>query len=508
MSAVVVNEVRKGFYLDSVALMRLSRSIAGSSGIEDAALMMGTPANKQILEEADLLAEAGRAAKGNDLIVAVRAEADADATAALEDALRLLEAPRAGTGNEQRWRPRTLGGALSALPEANLALVSVPGPFAATEARKALGRGLHVMIFSDNVELADERALKEEARARGLLVMGPDCGTAILGGVPLAFSNRVPRGDIGIIGASGTGMQEVSSLIARSGGGISQAIGVGGRDLSKEIGAISTLMALEALDRDPATRRIVLISKPPAPEVARRIAARVAESTKPFTLCFIGARPFDPPDNARLAPTLKAAAEDALGGAEIGAGFDTSAAATARRQGAIVGLFSGGTLCAEAQIVLAAASRRVASNAPVPGAEAIEAVRPDMASPDMANRDMHRLLDLGADQYTRGRPHPMIDPAVRDEALKEALGDAKVAVVLLDLVLGFGAHGDPAGHLARVLAERPAGGAPLVASVTGTEDDPQVRSVQVAKLERAGVLVAPSNAQAAALALALCDETT
>ncbi len=495
MSAAIVNEVRKGFYLDSVALMRMSREIAGLPGVEDAALMMATPANMQILAEADLLAEAGRAARGNDLIVAIRAETAARAEAARAEALDLLAAPRRGAGNGARSWPRTLGTALTALPEANLALISVPGEFAAIEAHKALDRGLHVMIFSANVALEDERALKEAARDRGLLVMGPDCGTAVLGGVALAFTNRVPKGDVGIIGASGTGMQEVMSLIALAGGGVSQAVGVGGRDLSEAVGGITTLMALEALDRDPATGHIVLISKPPAPEVARKIAARTGASAKPCTLCFIGAAAFDAPDNARLVPTLKAAAEHALGGVEIGAGFDTAPASTTKRRGAIVGLFSGGTLCAEAQVVLASGDREVASNAPVPGAQAIEA----------ATQDRHRLLDLGTDEYTRGRPHPMIDPSVRDAPLMAALAEAQVAVVLLDLVLGLGAHGDPAGHLANVLAKRPAEGPAIVASVTGTEDDPQVRSAQVAKLEAAGVLVAPSNAQAAALALALCD---
>ncbi|MEE9209769.1 MAG: transcriptional regulator, partial [Kiloniellales bacterium] len=269
MSAAVVNELRKGFYLDSVALMRLSREIAALPGVEDAALMMGTPANQEILAAAQLLTEPGRAAKGNDLMVAIRAETAARAGEALAEAMRRLEAPRGGRGGDgARFRPRSLRAALANLPEANLALISVPGEFAAAEARKALDRGLHVMIFSDNVTLEDERALKQDARERGLLVMGPDCGTAVLGGVALGFSNRVPRGEIGLIGASGTGMQEVMSLIARGGGGVSQAIGVGGRDLSQAVGGITTLMALDALERDPATRHIVLISKPPAPAVA------------------------------------------------------------------------------------------------------------------------------------------------------------------------------------------------------------------------------------------------
>jgi len=342
------------------------------------------------------------------------------------------------------------------------------------------------------VVIDDEVRLKREARALGRLVMGPDCGTAIIGGHPLAFANQVPRGDIGIIGASGTGMQEVSCLIAQAGGGISQAIGVGGRDLALEVGGISTLLAINLLDNDPQTRRIVLISKPPHPELARSILARVAASAKPFTVCFLGAGDMAVPSNARVAATLRAAAEDALG-ASIGGGPEAQEATKTPKSGVIVGLYSGGTLCAEAQLILFRAGRRVASNAPVPGAEILRADDPVTDC----------LLDLGADEYTRGRPHPMIDPAVRDNMLRQSLVDANIAVVLLDVVIGFGAHADPAGHLDATLAAAPARLAHVVASVTGTEGDPQVRSRQVAALRRAGVLVAPSNAHAAELALAL-----
>ena len=214
MSPVILNEVRRGFYLDSVALMRLSQSIAGLPGVAEAALMMGSPSNRQIMADANLLSDAGRDAQGNDLIIAVRAESEPAARHALDEALAQLDAPRAGPAAGEAWRPHTVRAALKTMPDANLALISVPGDFAAAEARKALRRGLHVMIFSDNVPLADELSLKREAQSLDRLVMGPDCGTAIINGVPLAFANRVPRGDIGVNGASGTGMQEVTSLIA------------------------------------------------------------------------------------------------------------------------------------------------------------------------------------------------------------------------------------------------------------------------------------------------------
>ena len=489
MRANVRNAVRRGLYLDSVALMRLSREIAALSGVEDAALMMATPANRAILAEAGLLDSDGQSAGANDLILAVRAQGAEAADAALAAASLLLER-QPSTGNAAvPHSPRSLRSALGAQPGANLALISVPGDYAAAEARKALSCGLDVMIFSDNVPLAEEVALKREGKALGRLVLGPDCGTAIIGGTPLAFANRVPRGDIGLIGASGTGLQEVSCLLAVAGRGISHAIGVGSRDLDREVGALSTLAAIDLLDADPATARIVLISKPPHPEVVATVLARVGESRKRFTVCFLGAVAMDLPRNASAAATLSAAAEDVLGAAIAPATSPMPAA----RDGLILGLYAGGSLAAEAQLVLIAAGRPVASNAAVPGAEALEAAAPRV----------DRVIDLGADEFTRGRPHPMIDPAVRSNKLRGALLDRGVAVILLDIVLGLGAHPDPAREVAAVLAGAPPDRPHLVASVTGTEADPQVRSRQIATLKAAGVLLAPSNARAAALAIAL-----
>ena len=280
MSATVLNHVRKGFYLDSVALMRLSRTLADMDGVEEAALMMGTPANMAIMADARLLENSDLEAEGGDLVIGVRAHGAEAAHAALAEANAMLDRPAGRGGDQRAWRPRTIRAARQSMPEANLALISVPGNYAAAEARKALRNGLNVMIFSDNVTLEDEIALKREARDLGLLVMGPDCGTAIINGQALAFANKVPSGDIGIVGASGSGIQEVSCLIARGGGGVSQAIGVGGRDLSEEVGGITTLMALDVLDQDPKTQQIVLISKPPARSVAARIAERIAASGK------------------------------------------------------------------------------------------------------------------------------------------------------------------------------------------------------------------------------------
>lgn len=495
MSEVVLNEVRKGFYLDSVALMRLSREIGAMEGVVEAALMMGSPSNIVIMRDAGLI-DGETDARNNDLVLALRATSEALGRAALSAAIEALDRPKAAAGGQETWRPRTLAAAVRENPEINLALISVPGDFAAAEARKALHRGVNVLMFSDNVPVADEVSLKQEARELGLLMMGPDCGTAIINGAPLGFANVVSRGVIGIVGASGTGTQEVSALISEAGQGISHAIGVGGRDLKKDVGGIMTLMAMDALEQDAATESVVLISKPPHPEVARKIVARIAESAKRYTVCFLGADELDLPGNATQAATLRGAAEVALGGVRIGAGFDAAELASGKpvKGPGIRGLFCGGTLCAEAQVVLQAGGRDVASNAAIPGVPALD---------DTANVARDRLIDLGADEFTIGRAHPMIDPSLRDEMVREALEDDAVGVVLVDLVIGYGAHADPAGQMADVLTAAGAPKKPVIASVTGTEADPQVRSRQVARLEAAGVVVAPSNAHACELALAI-----
>ncbi|MCA3247792.1 MAG: acyl-CoA synthetase FdrA [Azospirillum sp.] len=491
----LANRVRKGFYLDSVALMRLSQSVSALPGVASAAMMIGTPANLKILDEAGLLDAAGRAAGPNDLIVAVRGATPEAAQDALARADALLARPPESAGPKGARNPRSLDAAIAALGGAELALVSVPGAFAAAEARKALARGLHAMVFSDNVPVAEERALKLFAREKGLLVMGPDCGTAILGGVPLAFANAVPGGDIGIVAASGTGLQEVATLIARAGFGVSHAIGTGGRDLSEAVGALTTLAALDAFDADRGTRTVVVISKPPAPAVARAVLERVARSPKPHVICFLGAEALDLPPNARAAATLAEAA--ALASAPLAEPFDAVAltaewrAKLAPSRQFVRGVYSGGTLCAEAQILLRRAGAAFWSNAPVPG-----------AAPGRPARG-HVLIDYGADEYTRGRPHPMIDPTLRDAGLVAALDDPSVASILIDIVIGTGANDDPAEHAANAVAAAKTRAAAVVACVVGTDLDAQNRAAQVRTLEEAGIVVAPSHEAAARLAIAI-----
>jgi succinyl-CoA synthetase alpha subunit len=398
-------------------------------------------------------------------------------------------------------------------PEANLALISVPGDYAAAEARKALALGLHVMLFYDNVGVEDERAIKEFARERGLLVMGPDCGTAIVNGVPLGFANVVRRGDIGLVAASGTGLQEVTCRIHQLGGGVSQALGTGGRDLKDDIGGLTMLQGIEALATDPQTRVIVLISKPPSPAIAQRILDAAAASGKPVVVDFLGASPASVARPGIIAAhSLQHAADAAVTLAQGRAPPPPDAAPPVERLAAAIaamaptqrdvrGLFCGGTFCYETQFVFLGQGLACCSNAPVHGASSY-------AGQDTRNAG-HLFIDLGDDDYTRGRPHPMIDPSQRNAAIRAHAADAAVAALLFDVVLGYGAHPDPAAELAtalrdaRAIASAQGRALALIGHVCGTDGDPQDRARQLATLAEAGAVVAASNFEAAALAAEL-----
>jgi FdrA protein len=495
---VLINRVRRSFYMDSVALMRISANISALAGVGAAALMIGSTTNKRLMRNVALLNTDGDKAGANDLIIAVRADHERAAVEASDKAEALLDSAGANARETSEWEPKSLETALQQLAGANLALISVPGEFAAAEARRAINNGLHVLLFSDNVSIADEIALKKEAQRRGLLMMGPDCGSAIIGGVPLAFANVVPSGGVGIVSASGTGLQEVSTLLARNGVGISHAIGVGGRDLKRAVGGITTLMAIRALDCDPNTRHIVLISKPPDPTIAKLILERVGKSTKTFTTCFLGLDEFELPANAGAVPDLRSAAEHAMSGKRIAWTIrrpDPAALALGigRARTKVQGLFCGGTLCAEAQVFFRRAGLLTASNVPIPGV--------GMAGPGA--HDAHVLLDLGEDAYTVGRPHPMIDPGLRNQTIADALNDGRTGVILLDLVIGYGATPNPAGELIARLPPAAARKCLLICSICGTEGDPQRYSRQLHQLDDAGIVVAPSNAHAAELAISV-----
>ncbi|MEV0321097.1 acyl-CoA synthetase FdrA [Streptomyces sp. NPDC050658] len=485
---VLRNAVHKDLYADSVALMRVAARLAERPGVLTASLVMGTPANREVLDRAGLLTDEGRAAGPNDLIVAVSCPQERGvADAALSEALTALsEATGPEPGRPEGDVPlRSLAGAPA---DADLALISTPGAYATAEALKALRRGLHAFVFSDHVPVADELMLKQEAAGRGLLVMGPDCGTSLIDGIPLGFANSVRRGGVGLAGASGTGLQQVSCLLHAMGAGVSHLIGTGSRDLSAEIGGRTMLGALDALAADPATEVVVLVSKPPAPEVAARVLDRAAGIGKPVIACFLGWEG-TAPAGVTLTRTLREAARAAavhtLGRTVPDEPLPEPPAPRAPRRW-VRGLYAGGTFAYEARSLLGPALGDIARDAPgyIPG-----------EAPRLPAR--HLVLDLGDDAYTAGRPHPMIDPAVRTAYLRAALDDASTAVVLLDVVLGHGAADDPAGEVARVLAEGRAERPVVIAFVVGTDRDMQQLALQKRMLEEAGAVVVDSGTVAA-----------
>jgi succinyl-CoA synthetase alpha subunit len=463
---VTLATVRRHAYVDSVTLLQVSAEVLGLSSVQDAALVMATELNRGLLREAGLLLGDAVNAGPNDLVISLRAETDAAARTALEHAEALLGRRRSRPGADDSVHlPRSVRSAHRAEPEANLAVISVPGPFAAGEARLALAEGLHVFLFSDNVSIEDEVELKRSGQRRGLLVMGPDCGTAILNGTGLGFANVVRRGSIGVVGASGTGIQEVVSLVHRAGQGISHAIGTGSRDLHAEVGGITTLQAIELLRDDPHTETIVLVSKPSDPDVSRLVVHALAESGKP-AVAYLQSLDIETLSGVLRARSLAEAARLAIRDRTVA----PAEALDRDAPGALVrGLFCGGTLCQEAANVLG------------PG---------------------HVLEDFGDDQYTRGRAHPMIDPTLRNQAIVQAGRDARVGVILLDFILGLGAHADPVGAALPAIEQARQGrpDLPIVAHVVGTDLDPQGLTGQEAALRAAGVQVAASNHAAACVA--------
>ena len=515
------NFVLRNRYQDSVTLMQVAVGLRTSDGIEDAALMMGTDPNKEMLAEAGLLAEEGRSAGPNDLIVAVRGSYEAVQQAAerVEEMLRSQTASTDGSQASVRT-PHSLASGLTAFPDANLVLISTPGIYAATEAQKALAAGRHVMIFSDNVAVEDEIRLKQVANEYGLLLLGPDCGTSIIGGVPLGFANAVRRGPVGVVGASGTGMQEITSLIDRYGGGISHAIGTGSRDLSARVGALTTLAGLAALCDDPSTKVIVLVSKPPDLAVAERVLSAASEADKPVVVCFLGldtAKTGYAASNITFTSTLEDAARQAV--RVLSGGIPPHEDAPNMRnielarnelkplQRYVRGLFSGGTFCYEAMLLLQPLFGTIYSNTPLQPDYKVE-----IRNTQYAIRNRHVCLDMGADEFTVGRPHPMIDMTQRAERLQVEANDHETAVLLLDVVLGYGAHPDPAGVLAPAVREARARASnagrtlPVVVSICGTDRDLQGYVAQKELLETVGAIVAGSNAEAARLAGAIAQQ--
>ena len=493
--------VIRNFYRDSVALMQLSSRLGQLPGIRQATAIMASEANRALLREAGLATHEVEAGP-NDLLIAIEADSEAALEAAMAEARNAFDVKSDSLiSPARRELPRSLEMGLEAMPAANLALISTPGDYAAAEAMKALHLGLNVMLFSNNVALEDEITLKRYAGAHGLMVMGPDCGTAILGGIPLGFANVVRRGDIGLVSASGTGLQQVTCLIDQLGHGVSQAIGTGGRDLRAEVGGLTMHQGLDALAGHAGTRVIVLISKAPAPEVAVHVLESARKTGKPVVVNFLGADPkVLAAPNLHAAKTLEDAAVTAVALAagrqpdDVGfAALSVDVPRPGPAQHYVRGLYSGGTFCSEAAMLLSEHVAPVYSNTPIGGAEPLA---------DVWHSRAHTLLDLGDDVFTRGRPHPMIDHRLRNERILREAEDPAVAVILLDVVLGYGSHPDPAAEMAPVIRTAKAKAAQagrdlaIVGFVCGTAGDPQNLNRQEWALKEAGMVLLPSNAQA------------
>jgi len=496
-------EVRSGAYHDSVALMQAARSLTLVPGVLAAQVAMGTDLNLGLLRDAGFAVPAGVGPA--DLLVAVRATDDA-AHAAASVALAAALAPaRAGAPGEGAAVPhRTAGVAVRAAgAPAPLVLVSTPGPHAFVEAMDAVDAGADVMVFSDNVPLAQEVYLKEAAARRGVLVMGPDCGTAVVGGVGLGFANVVRPGPVGLVAASGTGAQQVMSLLDAAGVGVRHCLGVGGRDLSAAVAGRSTLRALALLDADPDVELIVVVSKPPAPEVEAAVRAFAAGLATPVRFALLGPGRPDLTEAARTVAEAAGATWRALP-TWPGAVPEPGTARTRLR-----GAFAGGTLCDEAMLLATERIGAPASNIPLPGAARLTA---DLRTAEDGTVPAHVMIDFGDDELTRGRPHPMIDGSLRAAWLAReaaALTAGEGAVVLLDVVLGHAAHPDPAAELApavtaaRAVARAHGADLAVVVGLCGTADDPQGLRRQAEALAAAGASVHLSNADATRAALAL-----
>lgn len=503
-------EVRKNTYYDSVTLMIISKEVKEVPGVSEALVGMGTDLNQEIAARLGLNAPGFEDVTANDFFVAADCESEDAFTAAVAKVDEMLN--KKAAKSKADYFPPTLEGALKINSDLNMAIISVPGRHAAEVAQNCLDHNINVMLFSDNVTIEEEKALKDCAAAKELLVMGPDCGTAIINQVPLAFANVVRSGDIGMVCASGTGAQEVSSIIDQLGGGVSQLLGTGGRDLRKEIGGVMMKLSLAALIEDPKTKVLALVSKPPAPEIAAQILDQAKAGGKPTVVCFIGGDPTEIEKRGLVAAcSLEDCAHKAVALSQGKAtqsftGFDMGdeqAAAMAKAEAGkmapgqkyIRGLYTGGTLCDEGMKLLIGSLGHIQSNIPLSPEDRLEDAR-------NAKSVRHTFLDFGDDEFTVGRPHPMIDPSLRAERVTEEAKDPEAAVILVDCVIGYGSHEDPAKDLSDAIRAAKAQAAKegrylaVVASVCGTEGDPQNRSATQKKLADAGAIVLPSNAQA------------
>lgn len=493
--------ILKNNYQDSINLMLLTNTINDLDGVTMSQIMMGTDANKDILNNTGLLTPEAEAASPNDMMIVVDSEDEQIMEEVLPAIDTFLADLSAKGDDKEKPAAASWQEALTALPDANVALFSIPGEYGAAEMEKALKNGLHVFSFTDNVAIEDEVRLKKLAHEKGLLMMGPDCGTGIISSIPIAFTNVVSPGNIGVVGASGTGIQEVTTIIDRLGGGVVHAIGTGGRDLSDKVGAITVKDAIVALENHEPTDVICVISKPPAKEVRDEVVQLLQSISKPVVAIFLGEKPEAHEGKVYLAHTLEETAQIAVDLANEEAvkrnyftKLDKPNVSTLDKDKVVKGLYSGGTLAAEAGMLIS---------------EALNLEGLVKQEGYILHSHGYDVIDLGDDIYTQGKPHPMIDPEVRIQKIEEYAEDEQTGIILFDVVLGYGAHEDMVGALlpaieaAQTKAKTAGGDLYFVATVCGTTKDPQNYQDAVDRLKAAGVYVAESNAKAVQLALLL-----
>ncbi|WP_210619046.1 acyl-CoA synthetase FdrA [Mammaliicoccus lentus] len=483
--------IKENTYQDSIVLMLLSNKLSAIDGVNKVSIMMGTPANKDIFKSSGLGTEELEDAKPNDIAIVVDTEDEEkveEVSKAVDEELKGNSEKEEASNNKEasNWNQ-----ALDLANNPNLAMISIPGQYAAMEADNALNNGLHVFMFSDNVAKEDEVALKQKANEKGLMVMGPDCGTGIIHSVPLAFTNIVNEGDIGVVGASGTGIQEVTTIIDREGKGVTNAIGTGGRDLSTEVGAVTMLDSIKALNQDPKVKVITVISKPPAKEVEEKVLNLLRNIEKPVVTLFLGHKPEFTEKNIHHAYTLEEAARVSV---QLSNGEEPNFAASTLKdinvelkdnQTGIKGYYSGGTLASEAAMLVKDALN----------------VESEEAEGFTLKANDHEVIDLGDDMYTQGRPHPMIDPGKRIEMLEKSADQETTAVIMLDNVIGYGSHDDMANELAPTISsikskvQSEGRDIAILATVVGTEHDHQGYEQQQETLREAGAIICDTNDQ-------------
>lgn len=512
---MIHNVVKKSAYFDSVTLMLISSRLSDIAGVEEAAVMMGTQHNIELMKNSGVLSEDVAAnASENDLIIGIRTKDQQSLNEALKTLDEQFNKKTQSASTSRERRVKSIQEAAQSDESLNFAVVSIPGRYAATEVSKLLDYNMHVLLFSDNITVEEEVQLKDKAIEKGLLMMGPDCGTAIVNGTALGFANVVRQGNIGLVAASGTGLQEVTVIVDKLGGGISQALGTGGRDLKSEVGGRMMKQALEALEKDPKTEVIGIISKPPSPDVMEKMLDTIKTFKKPVVACFLGGdEKFFAQSKAIYASNLEELAHKVVAlangqdasnplqqplSADVEVQIEQAHQSLKPQQQFVRGLYTGGTLAYESLLLLQASMGTIYSNLAKKAEELLNDVEVSV---------QHSVVDMGDDYFTDGMPHPMIDPRLRSERIVKEAKDPETAVILLDCVLGYGSHDNPAKALVNAIEQAKAVQVnphiTYVASVCGTEKDPQVLSQQVQQLQAAGVIVLDTNAQAARVAAQL-----